>query len=178
MSDSEKVVLVDPADRRTGTADRMAVHRDGRLHRAVSVFVFNSRGEVLLQRRSVHKALFAGKWANACCTHPRPDEDVVSAGERRLREEMGLDVRLHVAGDFTYFAEDRASGLIEHEFDHVLFGVSNSEPRPDPLEADSVDWVDLEVLRQAADDLSRYVPWLGEALRAIPSLGATTDGAD
>jgi isopentenyldiphosphate isomerase len=86
------------------------------------------------------------------------DEDVVSAGERRLREEMGLDVRLHAAGIFTYMAEDRASGLIEHELDHVLVGVAGSKPRTDPLEADSVEWLDFGLLLKDADDLERYVP--------------------
>jgi isopentenyl-diphosphate delta-isomerase len=170
------VILVDESDREIGTGDRELTHREGRLHRAVSVFVINRRGELLLQRRAPTKALFGGMWANTCCTHPLAGETITGAGERRLQEEMGLELSLEVVGSFIYRAEDEATGYIEHELDHVLIGRSDADPVLDPDETDAFVWADLDQLRLVAATDSRYVPWLHPALVAFPDLGHTGEG--
>ena len=93
--EEEQVILVDAEDREIGTAPKLAAHQaGGRLHRAFSVFVLNSRDEVLLQRRAAGKYHGAGLWSNSCCGHPRPGESTPAAARRRLREEMGIDLEL------------------------------------------------------------------------------------
>lgn len=163
-TDQDDVVLVDEDDRELGRAPKLEVHRDGRLHRAVSVFVFDRDGRVLLQRRAAGKYHSAGLWANTCCGHPRPGEAPLAAARRRLRAEMGLDLPLRPVGVFRYRAElDR--GLIEHELDHVFTARLEGEPRPDPGEV--MEWR-LAPIEQLERDLSaapeRYVAWLPPAL--------------
>ena len=115
----EEVILVDEQDRQTGIAEKMEAHENGWLHRAFSVFVFNGRGELLLQQRAMEKYHSGGLWTNTCCSHPRPGEDTRAAAERRLLEEMGFQVALEKVFDFLYKA-GFDNGLIEHEFDHVF----------------------------------------------------------
>ena len=93
----ELVVLIDPQDREIGQMEKLAAHREGRLHRAFSVFVFNAKGELLLQQRAATKYHSASLWTNTCCGHPRPGETLVAAGERRLKEEMGLSIPLRLS---------------------------------------------------------------------------------
>jgi isopentenyl-diphosphate delta-isomerase len=168
----EKVILVGADDSAVGTASRHQVHREGLLHRAVSVFVVNQQGKLLLQKRAQTKSTFAGLWANTCCSHPRPGETVEAAGARRLWEEMGLVVDLLWLGWFIYQAKDESSGHVEHELDHVLVGWSDENPTVNPEEADRHSWVDLGYLRAQASH-PRYVPWLGPALEAFPEIGRT-----
>ncbi|RYY57842.1 MAG: isopentenyl-diphosphate Delta-isomerase [Chitinophagaceae bacterium] len=118
---SQELVLVNEQDEQTGTGEKMAVHREGLLHRAFSVFVFNKRGEMLLQRRSLSKYHSGGLWTNACCSHPAPGEAVADAATKRLVEEMGFSVPLEKVFDFIYKA-GFGNGLTEYEFDHVLVG--------------------------------------------------------
>ncbi len=166
----EHVVLVDESDNEIGSAERWYAHKEGQLHRAVSVFVFNESGKILLQRRATTKPIFGGLWANTCCTHPRPGEDVTEAGKRRLQEEMGLDVEVCVIGTFIYRATDAASGYREHELDHVLIGTAAVDPEPDPGEADDYRWIDIAELRADLILSDRYVPWLKPALETIPGI--------
>lgn len=161
------VILVDHEDAEVDIADRDLAHRQGMLHRAVSVFVFNDRGEVLLQRRAPTKGTFAGKWANTCCTHPRPGETVLAAGERRLQEEMGLAVTLEHVGTFIYREEDPGSGYVEHELDHVLVGRTEAVPTLHPDEADDYRWMTLDELRTVVSG-PEYAPWLPYALAEFP----------
>lgn len=163
------VILVDDEDVEVDVANRDLAHRQGMLHRAVSVFVFNDAGEVLLQRRAPTKRTFAGKWANTCCTHPRPGETVLSAGERRLREEMGLVLALEHCGTFIYRAEDPGSGYVEHELDHVLVGRTQAVPRLKPDEADGYRWMSLDELSAVVSG-PEYAPWLRHALTEFPRL--------
>src|SRR5689334_1471602 len=102
MSDLEQVVLVDEDDREVGLASKLDAHRAGQRHRAVSVFVFDTDGRLLLQRRSAGKYHSGGRWANTCCSHPRPGESTGEAASRRLREEMGVECSLEPRGQFTY----------------------------------------------------------------------------
>lgn len=166
----DRVVLVDADDRAIGECGKMAAHEgDGRLHRAISVLLFDDAGRVLLQRRAATKHHFRGLWANTCCSHPRPGEAVIDAGERRLQEEMGIRAPLREVGVFTYRATDPESGLTEHEVDHVLVGSYIGEPIPNPEEVDDWEWEDVgalvDRLRAGAPG---YVPWLASAIELVP----------
>jgi isopentenyl-diphosphate delta-isomerase len=119
MDVQEQVILVSATDEEKGIAEKMEAHEKGWLHRAFSVFVFNSTGEMLLQQRALNKYHSGGLWTNACCSHPRPGELITEAAKRRLKEEMGFTVPVEKVFDFVYKA-DFDNGLIEHEFDHVL----------------------------------------------------------
>jgi isopentenyl-diphosphate delta-isomerase len=170
----ELIVLVDEEDRPIGVAEKLAGHRDGgRLHRAFSIFVFNRRGEMLLQQRSTRKYHFRGLWTNACCGHPRPEEALEVAARRRLGEELGFDTPLREVFSFVYTAEDPDSGLTEREFDHVLFGTFDGTPVPHPDEVDAVRWIaraDLE--RELAARPEVHSPWFREAFARIAALAA------
>ena len=131
------VVLVDNKDRELGTMEKMEAHEKGLLHRAFSVFLFNKKGEMLLQRRALDKYHSAGLWTNACCSHPKPDEEVQSAANRRLGEELGISAELNHQFSF-YYKSDYENGLSEHELDHVFFGNFDEEPQLNPEEA--MDW--------------------------------------
>lgn len=129
----ELVVLVDDDDRAVGRMEKLEAHRQGRLHRAFSVFVFDGSGRLLIQRRALGKYHSPGLWSNTCCGHPRPGEDTLAAARRRLVEEMGLVCDLEHVHSFIYRA-DLGNGLWEHELDHVFVGTALSEPEPHPDE--------------------------------------------
>jgi len=166
------VVLVDGRDTAVGVAPKLDVHRDGRLHRAVSVLLFDDAGRVLLQRRAEGKYHSAGLWSNTCCGHPRPDEPVIDAARRRLRAEMGIDVAaadVELAATFVYRAE-LAGGLVEHELDHLVVGRWTGEPMPDGREVAEWRWVARDALeRDLAATPQRYTAWLPYVLEyAVP----------
>ncbi|MEO6453938.1 MAG: isopentenyl-diphosphate Delta-isomerase [Ginsengibacter sp.] len=116
-----EVILVNEADEPTGTMEKMQAHQKGLLHRAFSIFIFNSKGEMLLQQRAAGKYHNGELWSNACCSHPAPGEPTNIAAGRRLKEEMGFTTHLEKAFDFTYKASFE-NGLTEFEFDHVFIG--------------------------------------------------------
>src|SRR3954468_18060458 len=130
---TDDVILVDEYDNEIGTMPKMEAHLKGKLHRAFSVFIFNAEGDLLLQQRALDKYHSGGKWTNTCCSHPRPGEDTLTAANRRLREEMGMNAELSHAFSFTYQA-DLLDGLTENEFDHVYFGISDDAPVMNPEE--------------------------------------------
>lgn len=117
----EEVILVNEKDEPIGTMEKLEAHQKGALHRAFSVFLFNPKGELLLQRRALHKYHSAGLWTNTCCSHPRPGEETSAAAHRRLKEEMGMEADLRFMTSFQYRSEFE-NGLTEHEFDHVFIG--------------------------------------------------------
>lgn len=133
----EFVVLVDEKDQQTGLMEKMEAHRRGVLHRAFSIFLFNTQGEMLLQQRALSKYHSPGLWTNTCCSHPREHESLEQATNRRLLEEMGLQCNLSKAFDFIYKA-DVGQGLIEHEFDHVFVGICDNPPHINTSEV--ADW--------------------------------------
>jgi isopentenyl-diphosphate delta-isomerase len=133
MNHPEEVILVDESDRPMGVMEKMEAHRRALLHRAFSVFIFNSKGEMLLQQRAPEKYHSAGLWTNACCSHPRPDEDTLSAAVRRLAEELGFTTALEKLFEFTYKSEYE-NGLTEFEFDHVFLGHYDGVITPDRSE--------------------------------------------
>lgn len=143
----EQVVLVNERDEETGTAEKLRVHEQGLLHRAISVFIYNPKGELLLQQRAGGKYHSAGLWTNTCCSHPRPGETTLAAAERRLREEMGISAKLKHAGALLYRAEFN-NGLIEHEYDHLFTGISDEAPSPDPDEVQAYRWISPQELQQ------------------------------
>jgi isopentenyl-diphosphate Delta-isomerase len=158
-------VLVDEHDAPVGIAPKLDVHHDGRLHRAVSVVLFDDAGRVLLQRRAMSKYHSAGLWSNTCCGHPTPGESVIDAAHRRLRGEMGIvGCDLRDVGSFIY-REETTEGLIEHELDHVVVGTWTGEPQPDAREVAAWRWVTLERLTSdLATNARWYTVWLERVL--------------
>jgi isopentenyl-diphosphate delta-isomerase len=163
----EKVVLVDENDNEVGTERKTRAHQQGRLHRAFSIFVFNSKGELLIQKRAKTKYHSGGLWANTCCSHPRPGEPIEKAAHRRLKEEMGFECELKKAFSFTYRAEFE-NGLIEHEYDHVFIGKFDGEPQPDPEEVEDWKWVDTEELKKdIKENPDSYTYWFKTSIDSL-----------
>ena len=162
----EKVILVDRKDNEVGLEEKLQAHKNGgELHKAISVFVFNSNGEVMLQQRAGTKYHSQGLWSNTCCSHPFEGESVLDAAHRRLREEMGFDCELNEAFSFIYKTKV-GNGLTEHEFDHVLFGRCNKKPKPNPKEVKNWKWVGIKELKaDAKKDGKNYTAWLKILLR-------------
>lgn len=155
----EKVILVDENDRELGTAEKMKAHMECRLHRAFSVFIFNSRKELLLQRRAGSKYHCGGLWTNTCCSHPRLGETLKKAVKRRLREEMGFACDLRKVFDFVYKAA-LGKNLYEYEYDHVFVGNYDGVPRLNPTEADDWKWISLDELKKdIVKNAEKYTPW-------------------
>ncbi len=156
----EQVILVDSTGNPVGTAPKMEAHQHGgQLHLAISVVVFDDKGRMLIQRRSSGKYHSGGRWANTCCSHPRPGESLETAAHRRLREEMGFDCSLKEAFDFTYRI-DVGGEMTEHEYDHVFVGKFDGQPHPSPEEVSEYRWVSLEELyRDVRADSKDYAPW-------------------
>lgn len=146
MEAKVNVILVDELDNDLGQMEKLEAHEKGLLHRAISVFIFNSKGELLLQRRAFGKYHSEGLWTNTCCSHPIPGESTIDAGVRRLNEEMGMNCELSHAFSFIYKAAFE-NGLTEYEFDHVLVGFSDDTPHLNPNEAISFQWMSLSQLK-------------------------------
>jgi isopentenyl-diphosphate delta-isomerase len=141
----EFVVLVDGQDNEVGTMEKMQAHVEGKLHRAVSVFIFNSKKHLLLQKRADGKYHSPGLWTNTCCSHPREGESVKHAAIRRLEEEMQLSCPLKHAFSFIYNAK-LDNGLTEHEYDHVFTGIADSAPKPNAAEVSQWRYVTVDKL--------------------------------
>jgi isopentenyl-diphosphate delta-isomerase len=154
------VILVDMEDHEIGRMEKLAAHQQGKLHRAISLFIFNLRGELLLQKRSKDKYHSGGLWSNTCCSHPAPGEAVWDAARRRLNEEMGILIQPEFSHAFIYRAEFE-NGLTEYEFDHVFTGIYAHEPVPDPREAEDWKFISLDALRHdIANRPEKYSVWL------------------
>ena len=143
----EHVILVDHNGRDIGTAEKIQAHRDGKLHRAFSIFVFNASDEVLLQKRAETKYHSGGLWTNTCCSHPRPGENHHHAAKRRLYEEMGFDCELLELFSFTYHVKLN-DDLFEHELDRVFVGRYDGQPTPNPEEVEDWKWMRTGILKQ------------------------------
>jgi isopentenyl-diphosphate delta-isomerase len=155
----EEVILVDESDQPLGVMEKIAAHRQALLHRAFSVFIFNSKGEMLLQQRAEEKYHSAGLWTNACCSHPRPGEDTREAAVRRLREELGFTTNLEKLFEFTYrTAYD--NGLTEFEFDHVFVGTYDQDISPDLSEVSDYRYQSLpEIEADLLSSPSTFTSW-------------------
>lgn len=143
----EQVILVDEQDQPIGLMEKQAAHLEPHLHRAFSVFVFNSKGELLLQQRAFSKYHSPGLWTNTCCSHPREGETVMDAATRRLKEEMGMKCELREVYTFIYMAPV-GQGLTEHEFDHVLIGQTDQTPCINTDEVASWKYTNLDDLEK------------------------------
>lgn len=163
--ETQYVELVDNSGQPLGAATVQDAHQaPGRLHRAFSVFLRDPDGRVLIQQRAAVKTRFPLRWANSCCGHPAPGEEVAVAAGRRLVEELGVEgPPLTEVGVYTYFAEDPATGRVEHEFDHVLVGdvPAGLTLRPDPEEVADTRWTTVAaLLGEMGRDSRAYAPWL------------------
>lgn len=138
----EMLILVSEDDCETGFAEKMFVHRNGLLHRAFSIFIFDDDDRILLQQRAKNKYHSHGLWTNSCCGHPRRGEDSDAAAHRRLREEMGMVSDLRRVSTLLY-RERVSDQLIEHEYDHIYAGLSRADPIANPDEAAAWQWVGM-----------------------------------
>ncbi len=155
----DDVILVDKEDNQVGLMQKLEAHQKGLLHRAFSVFIFNSEYKLLLQKRAFSKYHSGGLWTNTCCSHPRNGEDIIDAANRRLNEEMGIKTSLRKVFEFTYRAE-LDNNLIENEFDHVLYGVYDNDPILNKEEAEDFKWVDMETLKSDISvNSDNYTVW-------------------
>lgn len=148
----EFVILVDNNDRQIGLMEKQAAHIEPHLHRAFSIFLFNSKGELLMQQRALSKYHSPGLWTNTCCSHPRSGETLEEATSRRLMEEMGMTCPMHEVYTFIYKAPV-GQGLTEHEFDHVFIGQSDDIPNINTDEVASWKYMRLDDLKK---DLELY----------------------
>ena len=159
-SDSEELILVDDHDREIGFATKGHCHdAEGVLHRAFSVFVFNSRGEVLLQQRSATKRLWPLYWANTCCSHPRRGETMEVATQRRMEQEVGFSCDVEFLYKFEYHATFDNLGS-EHELCWVYAGVCDPVVRPNRQEVAASRWVTVaQIERELRDTPEHFTPW-------------------
>lgn len=155
----ENVILVNEQDEPIGLMEKMEAHEKGILHRAFSVFIFNDKHEMLLQKRALSKYHSGGLWSNSCCSHPRENETVLEAGKRRLAEELGFTVDLEETFSFIYKAE-LDNELTEHELDHVLIGTFNDMPKVNPTEVSETKYVALSWLaKDLEENPDNYTVW-------------------
>ena len=171
MTAIEYVVLVDTEDKEIGLAEKLSAHQQNLLHRAFSVFIFREKPEreLLIQQRALSKYHSPGLWTNTCCSHPRAKENVVDAGQRRLKEELNIVTTLQDIGWFHYNAHFN-NGLSENEIDHILIGTISShlEIKPNPEEIHAYRWVTLQDLqREITENPSQFTPWLPLALARL-----------
>jgi isopentenyl-diphosphate delta-isomerase len=154
-----QVILVNEFDEEIGSMEKLEAHQKGLLHRAFSVFVFNSKKELLLQKRALGKYHSEGLWTNTCCSHPSPNETIENAAVRRLKEEMGYSCTVIKTFSFIYdVALDNE--LIEHELDHVVIGISDENPVLNPAEASDFDWKSIDSIKNEMDLFpENYTSW-------------------
>jgi isopentenyl-diphosphate delta-isomerase len=163
----ENVILVDEQDRQLGAEEKLQAHLSGKLHRAVSVFLFNEKQEMLLQQRAYSKYHSGGLWTNACCGHPRPNEGTLEAAKRRLWEEMGIRCDLEKIFHFVYKAP-LDNNITEYEFDHVFIGQFDGDVKADPLEACAWKWMEISQLEKDFSlHPSRYTFWFREIWQRV-----------
>ena len=155
----EHVVLVDQDDNAIGTMEKLEAHRKGLLHRAFSILLFNSKGELLLQKRAPSKYHSGGLWTNTCCSHPLPDEDMEAAARRKLKQEMGIELQPEFAYKFIYKA-NLDMGLVEHECDHVFIGSFDGTPTINHEEVEEWKFSDLNsILIDISKHPQAYTSW-------------------
>jgi len=165
----EQVILVDEADEALEGGDKWRIHQDGLLHRAFSIFIFNEAGDCLIQQRAAGKYHSAGKWANACCGHPRPGEPTGAAAVRRLEEEVGLRLNLTFGFKSRYVAY-LDNDMIENEIPHLYFGRTLAEPVANPDEVQALRWISLEALaEEISQSPEQFAAWLRHYVEAHPS---------
>jgi len=171
MIDAEEVVvLVNTKDEIIGTMEKLEAHEKGVLHQAISILVFNKKGELLLQQRAKKKYHWANIWSNTVCTHPRVNETHQESADRRLVEELGFSTELKEIFSFIYKAVDEGSGLIEHEYDHVFIGKYEGEIPFNEDEVQAVEWISIEnLLKDVEEKPEKYSFWFKIILKEMQS---------
>lgn len=165
MQTNDYVILVDEQDNEIGVMEKLRAHELGKLHRAFSVFIFNDKKELLLQQRAINKYHSGGLWTNTCCSHPRPNETIKDAAIRRLYEEMGMTCDLKIINNFIYKTEFE-NGLIEHEFDYILTGISNSTPQINKTEVESYKWQQISEIQNDINlNPNQFTTWFKIAIQ-------------
>ncbi|MEN5086397.1 isopentenyl-diphosphate Delta-isomerase [Sphingobacterium faecium] len=165
--DRNKVVLVDEQDHALGEMDKMEAHEKGMLHRAFSIFIFNSERQMLIHQRAQHKYHGGGLWTNACCSHPQWGEDIKASASQRLAYEMGLKCDIDHLFSFMYHTPVE-NNLIEHEYDHVLIGYTDDQPNFNPDEVQNYQWIDkAELLKQLEEQPEKFTYWFRTAVPQI-----------
>ena len=155
----KKVILVNETDEEVGTMEKLEAHQKALLHRAFSVFIFNSQGMMLLQQRAATKYHSGGLWTNACCSHPSPGELTKEAASRRLYEELGFTTRLTKVFTFTYRTEFE-NGLTENEYDHVYTGVYDGIITANKEEVMDFTYISVKDLdRSLMENPDKYTTW-------------------
>lgn len=163
----EHVILVDENDRQIGTCEKLEAHQKGLLHRAFSVFLFNSKGELLIHQRADQKYHTGGLWSNTCCSHPAPDEPIEEGIRRKLIQEMGINTPVKKMFEFSYSAKFD-NGLTENELDYVYFGEYNEAPNPNPEEVQAWKYSSFEeIKKEVRNDESRFTPWFKMLLKKV-----------
>lgn len=142
----EQVVLVNKYDKELGIMDKLKAHQEGVLHRSISIFLFNSKKEMLIQKRSLYKYHSALLWSNACCSHPKPKENYYDAAQRRLYEELGIKIKLDLQFYFIYKA-DVGNNLIEYELDYIFLGLYNNDVDFNKKEVAAIKWIKYKYLK-------------------------------
>jgi len=164
----DKVILIDENDTPLGEIEKLEAHQKALLHRAVSVFVFNTDNKLLLQKRALNKYHSPGLWSNTACTHPAPHESNEEAAIRRLKEEMGLTLTKITKLFHFIYKEQLDNGLFEHELDHVFIGFSEEWPVPAPNEVSDFDYVEMhEVLEQVKKSSHNYTVWFKKIIERV-----------
>ena len=163
----QQLILVNERDEPIGQMEKMEVHRKGLLHRAFSVFVFNEKGEMLLQQRAAKKYHSPSLWSNACCSHPEVGEEIILAASKRLQEEMGFETIINEKFQFIYKTEFE-NGLTEHEFDHVFTGVYDGEIVPNPEEVSDYCYMSMDAIEESLlSHPAKYTSWFTIAFPKI-----------
>ncbi|MBD0367841.1 MAG: isopentenyl-diphosphate Delta-isomerase [Flavisolibacter sp.] len=163
----QEVILVTEKDEPIGTMEKMLVHKQGLLHRAFSVFIFDTKGRMLVQQRSAEKYHGALLWSNTCCSHPFSGEDTEEAARRRLQEEMGFTTSLQKVFEFKYKA-DVENELIEHEYDHVFAGEYEGAINFNAHEVADYNYLSLSELKSAVEENpDRFTTWFRLAFPRI-----------
>tara|TARA_B100000989_G_scaffold282386_1_gene247409 strand:+ start:5582 stop:6115 length:534 start_codon:yes stop_codon:yes gene_type:complete len=155
-----RVVLVDKKNNEVGTEDKLVAHKKGLLHRAFSIFIFNDKKDILLQKRSSIKYHSAGLWSNTCCSHPYNKKSIVEYANERLVQEMGIQTKLKEFFSFIYKVKFN-NGLTEYEYDHIFFGKYNFDPLLNKDEASNFKWIKFKQLRsEIKQNPTKFTFWL------------------
>jgi isopentenyl-diphosphate Delta-isomerase len=169
----EQVILVNPQDEPIGVMEKMEAHQKGLLHRAFSVFIFNTKGEMLLQQRAITKYHSGGLWTNTCCSHPAPGESTAAAASRRLQEEMGFQTPLKESFSFLY-KTPFDNGLTEHEIDHVFIGEYEAAIEPNPAEVEAYEYRSMDSIKAAIEHTPQlFTSWFKIAFPVLETYLAT-----
>lgn len=163
----DRLILVDKEDNEIGYIDKLEAHEKALLHRAVSVFIFNSKGEWLLQQRAEHKYHSGNLWSNTACTHPFPGEKTAVAASRRLQEEMGMNCEIKKAFHYIYKAK-LDDNLVEYEFDHIFIGFSDELPKINKDEVMNYKFISSNsLIDDIKNDPEKYTAWFKKLVEKV-----------